>query len=338
MVLATSYVSSSVQPTESYWSAYNQGYESTTAAPKAASPVNLVAINFVIGLTGLFGNVFVFGVIHMNRSQSPKIIENLLRHQTIIDLTTALLVTAIATLSSLASTNQQLNSNPSFHCVTLTVQTLTSTSLGASLYNLMIITLEQYFEIVHPLFHKTRLVHVKTVKVISFVWSISFSLRFTYLMSTSKVVEGNCSIRDSSAAFKISGFISLFTLVLNFIFPVIIMICCLCRMAWVMHKKTVQVSVATGTNAKTFTNARVNIMKTLAMFLVILIVCWLSIFIEYFLSVVELIDKKFFSSWIYGLNMSFLFLSCSANPLVYAIKYKKFREGFLQLLERMKMK
>ena len=323
-----------VLPTENYTWLLGLAIEidnsSAAVNVKATSPVNIFASYLAIGLAGLFGNMFVFGVIHSQRSRFPNIIENMLRHQAVIDLMTSLFVVMIASFSA----DQSLKNKPSFLCITLIIQTLASTSLGTSLYNLMLITLEQYFEIVHPLFHRAYLIEIKVMKVICFEWIFSFSLRFIYAIWTSGLTEGNCSTRDSSTAFKASGFISLFTLVLNFIFPVIIMVCCLCCMAWTMHKKTVQVFATIGTCTVVFANAKVNIIKTLALFLVIVIVCWLSIFVEYFLNVVGLLDMKFFSSWIYRLNMSLLFLSCSLNPLVYAIKYKKFRKGVSQFFKK----
>ena len=290
---------------------------------------------FTMGLFGLFGNMFVLSVICLNRSRNPNVTENLLRHQAVADLVTSLFVVMMALFPPTVSISQTAFSRQTLLCISTVVQALTSTSFCASLYNLVALTAVQYFEIVHPLFNRTHLLNISVPKIICLEWTLSISLRFTYIFFITGLAEGNCASYSSFTTSLQSVFVGVTTLLLNFVLPVALMTYCLCRMAWTMHKKAVQVMPATGTGVlPIFANAKINIIKTLIMFLLIIIICWLSAYLEYALAIIGVIDMMFFSSWTYRISVSFLYLSCSINPFVYAVKYKKFRDGIKKLLRK----
>ena len=300
-------------------------------------PVFMKASYFIIGLTGSLGNSFVFGVIYRHRSNFLKTTEKLLRHQTLADLSASLFLVMLALLPPLNPFYQSSYVEPEVVCISSLIKLLALTSLFASIYNLVMITMEQYFEIVHPLLHKAHLLNVKVIPIICFVWLLSLLLRFIHISSSFHSFTGSCLPNSSFPASLTSDVIGIFTIVLSFMFPAVIMIYCLCHMAWAMHKKARRVFPLTGSSeTTTYTRAKVNILKTLVLFLAIILVCWLGIFFEYFLYVFEIIDATFFSNWIHQLNISLLFLSCSFNPFIYAVKYKKFKDGCSKLMKRAK--
>ena len=292
--------------------------------------------NFAIGVFGFFGNMFVFGVICANRSRDPNVTENLLRHQAIVDFVSSLLVVTMTLFTSLIPLQPTLSSGQEIVCFVLVMNILVRISFSTSLYNLVALTLEQYFEVVHPLFHRAHLLNISTIKIICLEWTLCISICFIYIFFTIELTKGNCATSTFYTTSPQSVFVGLLTLTLNFLFPVMIMTYCLCRMAWTMHKKAVQV-LSIGA-LPMFANAKVNIIKTLIMFLMVIFICWLSFYLVSFLSFIGIFEVAIFSSWIYQICQSFLYFSCSINPFIYAVKYKKFREGVSKLLRKIRIK
>lgn len=111
---------------------------------------------------------------------------------------------------------------------------------------------------------------------------------------------------------------------------------CLVNMAYVLHKKVaVTRTIAMPTTVtRVFAAAKVNVIKTICLFLAIILLSWSTIIWVFVLEFFSVISDKFYASWKYHVGVLLIFLSCSINPFVYAIKYKKFKSGVTSLFTR----
>jgi hypothetical protein len=127
----------------------------TTPALPENSSITFAAISKYIytfvGLVGIAANTFVAVVIATSPSLRKRIENSLLFNQSLIDGVAGLLLVANFT-TSLPMT--QTGGFWDFVCRYWMSGTPLFAALQASIFNLIIITIERYFEIVHPIVHK----------------------------------------------------------------------------------------------------------------------------------------------------------------------------------------
>jgi hypothetical protein len=128
---------------------------STSPAPLAASSITFATVSpyiyTFVGLVGIAANTFVAVVIATSPTLKKRIENSLLFNQSLIDGVTGLLLVANLT-TSLPMT--QTGGFWDFVCRYWMSGTPLFAALQASIFNLVIITIERYFEIVHPIVHK----------------------------------------------------------------------------------------------------------------------------------------------------------------------------------------
>ena len=191
-------------------------------------------------------------------------------------------------------------------------------------------TLEQYFQVVHLQFHKKYLRNIKKLFVICAIWFIGVSYNFFYAIPSSAIVEGSCLAYGVFSSITLAGITGVSMVSYFFIIPASIMIVCLSHLAYVLHKRIRQ--TASIGIVSTFNLAKVNIIKTLFLFLATIICCWSYSIWAFFLSFFNVIDPLFYTTWPYHMSVLLIMSSCSVNPFIYAIHYKKFKQGLSKYL------
>ena len=202
---------------------------------------------------------------------------------------------------------------------------------ASSCYNLVAITFVQYFEIVHPIFHKAHKNKMKPRFIICLTWATSLIYNILFSVPSSYIVDGICMMNGLLYANLVVSSISGVAMILFFIIiPISLMIGCFCHMAHTLHKRTRRIEPANSPSL--FYIAKMNILKTLIFFMTTIVLCWTCCNSVFFLSFINAIDNSFYETWLYHFFILLLFLSCSINPFIYAVNYKKFRNGFIRLL------
>jgi hypothetical protein len=122
-----------------------------------------------------------------------------------------------------------------------------------------------------------------------------------------------------------------------YIIPAGIMIGCLCHMTKKLHKRVTQIhatpassTVSTAKAAITapFRRAKINIIKTLILFFATIVICWTDNIALSLIMFFDLSATYIYSTWIYQVSAILILMSCSINPLIYAVHYKKFKDAF----------
>ena len=197
----------------------------------------------------------------------------------------------------------------------------------ASLYNLIALTIERYFEIVHPIQHKLMFNRRKAVIAIISVWVWSVIYNSLALVPESGLEGGVCYVLTIWAFPGAKVILGIFNLFVKMILPICIFSYAYLAMAKSLSKRTDQ-STTSGTNAKSFLAVRRNVFKILACAVSIHVISWIVnqclIFAYAFGYALD------FTSILYNVALAAVYLSTCANPVIYVLKYQRFRVAMRQ--------
>ena len=153
----------------------------------------LVIANILIGLIGLVGNTFFFVIIVCFTSMHKQLAHIFIVNQSIIDALSASLV--IAQMVSELTLHPILTQNEfasEVYCRVWQTQLFVWSMYTSSKYNLVVLTIERYLKIVHPILHKTSFSLRKAKVLLIFVWLFGIVSEVIYLVPTSRVVGSYC--------------------------------------------------------------------------------------------------------------------------------------------------
>ena len=197
----------------------------------------------IVAFMGIMGNLFI-AVIFATSIQLKKREENfLLFHQSIIDsITGVMLILSFATnLSHVAYTGRLGN----FICKYWMSATPLWTALQASICNLVIITLERYVEIVHPVFHKNyynrRILYIS----IAFSWVFASGTSVMFVVFKTGVRNGLCQNRIDWPSVTMMKFNITFNLLIKYLLPLAIFIYCYVHMIINLRRSAFRLSLNT---------------------------------------------------------------------------------------------
>ena len=206
----------------------------------------------------------------------------------------------------------------------------------ASLYNLVFLSIERYLEIVHPVWHRNFFDRNKLVMIIAFVWLMGVVFQTAAYIPHSGLVQGTCYTMSFWVNYdkQIYG-------VINFIhknvIPLAIFAWCYIGMARSLTVRVVPKSTVTvSSENNVYTRARRNIFKTLYHVIIVHVISW-SINQILFLAYMFGYPLNF-TSLLYQISVAMIYMSTCANPIVYLLKYEKFRKAvktsFLKVKQR----
>ncbi|XP_022109050.1 beta-1 adrenergic receptor-like [Acanthaster planci] len=216
-----------------------------------------------------------------------------------------------------------------------------------STFNLLAVTMERYFAIVHPFRYQAAFVRYPRVKVGAVIvtcWLVGAAIK-PYLMTIFEIREGSCRSLSGSKA------VGILTAFLQYILPVGVMFFAYIRISVELKRGAARVgppppgAAAPATEAaspaepvppdmgmrESLLKARRNIFKTLLTVFITFLVCWTPnqvIFLSYNLGLLDLNFKE----WYYLLSVAMVAANCCVNPFIYVAKYRHFRNGLRQML------
>ena len=187
----------------------------------------------------------------------------------------------------------------------------------ASTYNLVMISIDRYFEIVHAVFYKT---HIKR-------WIICVMLMLPHLLSGiynlmsvihARVKRGICAEFDGMShqwefvAMGIGAF------VFSFAIPIAILCICYVCIGYFLQKSPGVKS--SRSNSKT----KLNVIKTLAIVCIVFLLCWIWNSVLFLLFSIDAVTINFDGSF-YHFTVTAVNINCIVNPVIYAFKYEQFK-------------
>ena len=154
------------------------------------SPV-VVAVSALIGVTGLVGNAFVIFVMYKCKKQFRSLNSIYIINQSVVDLITSVIVL----LQAIFPNDERFVHDffwADLYCRLWLSHFLVLTVLLTSTYNLMLISVERYLAVVHPIYHRVSITQKKVRVSVVLVWLCGLVVIYPYTVPTSGMQDGQC--------------------------------------------------------------------------------------------------------------------------------------------------
>ena len=214
----------------------------TTAEEDAPSLFNILSpyLYAIVGFIGIINNLFV-AVIFATSIQLKKRVENiLLFHQSVIDSVTGLMLILSFTTSITQIAYTGLIGD--FICKYWMSSTPLWTALQASICNLVIITVERYVEVVHPIFHQNYRNRWLVWITIASTWVFASSTSILFVLYKNGIRNGLCLYGVDWPNVAVMKFSMMFNLFVKYLLPLATFIYCYLRMIVTINRSIFQVN------------------------------------------------------------------------------------------------
>ena len=193
----------------------------------------------------------------------------------------------------------------------------------ASTYNLVVITIDRYYKVVHVIYYR-KYFNVKVVLGLLIIpWLTSFLFSCTGL-SLAYVVDGECTQFNYKAAWEGLAF-GWSVFLLQFFLPIVVMVYCYSRITHCLKNLAKATCSSITQNETKASKATANIVKTLVIVSLCFIVCWIWNAILFLLASMGWpVD---FGGWFYHFTVTAVNVNCIANPFIYTFQYREFKQA-----------
>ncbi|XP_070532350.1 tachykinin-like peptides receptor 86C [Ptychodera flava] len=204
-------------------------------------------------------------------------------------------------------------------------------SVNASSFGLVLVTLERYFAIVHPLSYEKYCTTERASVVIATSWGCMFALQFSTL-AFQDYHDGRCLVAVYLSQW-LAPLIGVLYFLITYFVPVCVMIWAYFRILRSLRQSTENSSRPASDNqqrTKALLKARKRVVCMLLLVMAAFLACWTP-------------DSLLFLVYNFGvvIDLGSVFVNCIVllkfsnsilNPFIYVFKYKQFRQSFLRNL------
>ncbi|XP_041478161.1 beta-2 adrenergic receptor-like [Lytechinus variegatus] len=287
----------------------------------------------IAAILGVVGNTCVLLVTSRWKAKMKSTTDALVRALAVADLLTSILIVPHPYASSVPNTILG-----EFYCKVVTSHIFMWTSVVASILTLTAISIERYLAISHPFFHRRSVTKKGIRGLIVTVWILAFLLNINPLfVEYVDKVSHHCVFRYHRRDLAGKMFYGVIVFVIEFITPSTIMVIThvlasrtLNRELLRFEKKTSQ-SETFGLSEKLVVAKKRNMNSLLIIFMTFL-VCWAPEQIFVLLFNLGIIDHSHLESQAYSYAVLLAFVNSCANPIIYTIRYPKFRTAIASML------
>ena len=281
-----------------------------------------------IAVVGFLANGYVLLAMIFSKNSRSSNINAFITHQTILDLTSCIFLFFGYVLRPTGMSD----SLALFMCWFFGSFAISASAGNASICGLMIITIERYVKIVHPVAHRNHYRRWMTRLGIVIPWIFGICTSLIPIWTTSRVVRGRCftfGTIGSTPAQKLTWHIARFLLL--YVAPLAIFVFGYYKILGVIRRQRKQVghnqTQGTTSNAATAAEAankraETNVIKTMVLVSVSFAVCFFCIRTYSILVTLKLVPAV---GALYSLFSVFSYASRCLNPFVYATQYEVVR-------------
>ena len=288
-----------------------------------SAPFELIIVIICIGFIGMLANGAVLWALVSKRPKGNTKI--FILNQTVADFfsCTFLLISYAPRVSKIYLSGVW----GSLLCTLLFIDGLIWVGLIASITSLVILTLERYFKIVHPVLHRKHFRPWIFKAAVLVTWGNGI-LRNLQLGLSARVTNGLCADGQLLKTFGAQLGYAMFLFVWDFLIPLTVFFYCYGRIVVVVGSTRSNMADISNTLSHTTARIQTNVIRTLILVSATFIVCWTPCEINRMLLYTRVIP--FNSS--YYVIVAVAFLNAAVNPLIYAAKYQPVRKRLLNLI------
>ncbi len=290
-------------------------------------------IYLCIGMVGVVENLLVTIIIGYSKSMMKKTTNLLIINQSIIDLCASLMIIATSMVRFDYMDLEGVWGD--FYCKVWVTKSLMWAFFVASTYNLLILTVKKYMDIMHPL-SKHMSKEQKWALVIS-IWLFGVFIQCVIVMPTTAIIEGTCMIFHVFVHQHLRKAVMILMVVIYLYFPISVMIFCHYKMYRMVIKRSLTFRTThmtlTSENAREAKLARAsrNIIKTLFIACMCFFLCWILNNVFCVLLSFGFISASFFTHPMYDISVCLAFCNCCTNPIIYTLQYQAFQTASRQM-------
>ncbi len=299
----------------------------------------MAAVNIIFGVFGMLGNALVLFVLFRYTNMRTKVTNLFIINQSILDFLTATFLFFTTIFPADGRVYNTLSDD--VYCRIWVGRIPLWMFLHMSTFNLVALTLERYFSVVHPILHKMSFTRSKAIIAIVAVWVIGLIWDIAGSVSTAKIEDGQCKqfLYPNAQVQQAVGLLGIFIV---YFIPIFILIFCYSRMAYTLTKNMKKVAPAAtkkdGQQKDDSPQARGkrNVIRTFAIVSTVFILCvsWNQWF--FFLFNLGVFNYTALFSDFYFFSVVAMFANCCINPIIYTAKYEEFRRGLGKMFSRCK--
>ena len=292
-------------------------------------------IYILIGVIGALGNSFVIMVMLSSKEVRRKIPNILIIHQSVIDaFTSALLI--LTSTNTYDNAGGQYGIKGELYCRIWAMKVPLWSAFMVSTYNLLVLTVERYIEIVHPIYHKVSFGRVHLSIAMILVWIIGFAYNFLLTGLTSGTSSGQCELMTNWPSEFARNAVGVLTFVLEYLLPLLVMIFCYSKIAWILKTKAKVVPIADNSSrgnnstnvavrSSLMSKARRNVIKTLFIVCLCFVACWT--WNQVFFLLYNTGHEVSFTTGFYHFTVYAAFINSCINPFIYIVQLTSFRNA-----------
>lgn len=284
-----------------------------------------------LSFCGITGNLLVLIVFAKTKKLHINLMNYFVINQSCIDLVAAIVFTisnfCYWYFGDVSSWNYSIQA---VYCRIIHGNLLYFALMNSSTYNLVLLSLDRYAGVVHPITHKIYASKRNILLLILGVWLFGPALQFSIQIPISGVAEGKCINWDIFPSELARSAVGVFTFFIQFFLPLVLLTFSYGSIAFSMKTRIEDISTVQSKMEERKGIVRKNTLKTFALVSGCFFLCWVwnqVYFLAYNLGMT--ID---FQSPYYYFSVIMLFMNCCINPIVYLIKYEQFKQSLWKLL------
>ena len=283
------------------------------------------ALQLAFAIIGIAGNSIVIAV-YMRKKDMRNKTGTFILHLAIADL-----MTSVAITPRPIRTDVGTGFIGTLYCKLIYTNILLWISIVASVFLLTTLSVERFLAVVYPVKYRNVFTKQRTYYVITAVWicAVVLNTNSLYLGVNN---GGTCKIRYLKQSFQIVQGAGIF--LLEFSIPLIIMIAANIATAQELKsqaKTLLARNESRDSPAFSLLRTRKKVIEMLAIVVISFSVCWTPDQVGYFLYNVGVLPSEFLFSPLYSTFVLLAFCNSCGNPLIYAVKNKNFRTGFMEI-------
>ncbi|CAH1782534.1 unnamed protein product [Owenia fusiformis] len=278
------------------------------------------AISYGLGSLGFCGNILVVFVFMNSRIQRRKITNMLIINQSTVDMLASLFVIlnnlfddhGVITEPGLAA---------ELYCMLWLSQYTLWSNMTVSTFNLMALTFERYFAVIHPFTYKLKFTRKKAALAICLVWLCG--LTFSSINIWTTYLEGTtCKLYAGYPSELFRNVCGVVTVSVMVFVPVGILIGCYIRIAMEIYRQAKMTDASSHRDTQ-MSKAKINVIRTLLLVSVCFFICWITNGTYYLLYSLGVLLN--FESPVYKPSVIASYANCCINPFIYVFSYDAFK-------------
>ncbi|XP_033098176.1 mu-type opioid receptor-like isoform X2 [Anneissia japonica] len=276
----------------------------------------IISVRYIVGLIGIFSNVFVMMIFLWAKIHKKSFTHLLLLHQSVIDVIASCLFLVYYT-----------NETPDGLRGTIFCKTRSIfwSFAFASTYNLVILTIERYIAVVHPMTYREKIngKRNKLYLVIPHIVGIAIACHLAILGDTNNA--GKCYFDYRSPTSQLAS--GLFIFIISWLIPSLIMVVCytyILKSFYYRLRRGGSKATPGRSGSKYLQTAQRSLTYTLLFVAIAFLLCWTPNYVLY-LSYTICRCFEFNSSVAHEITVILDAVNLMINPIIYAFKFNDFK-------------